>query len=97
MSIHTIGLHLKAGVGSDDGARRHDALVELDGYIRNRINMGDEDEIVIAGDYNEVLNTSVGQATLGASAVTSISANVKPLVSRANSTAARLTAQDSAR
>lgn len=62
MSIRTIGLHLKAGVGTEDGERRHDALVTLDAYVRARIAAGDEDEIVIAGDYNEVLNTSVGQA-----------------------------------
>ena len=61
MSIRTIGLHLKAGIGADDGERRHDALVALDAAIRQRIAAGEEDEIVIAGDYNEVLNTAVGQ------------------------------------
>jgi endonuclease/exonuclease/phosphatase family metal-dependent hydrolase len=61
MSIRTIGLHLKAGVGTDDGERRRRALVDLDAHVRARIAAGEEDEIVIAGDYNEVLNTTVGQ------------------------------------
>lgn len=64
MSIRTIGLHLKAGVSAADGERRRDALVELDGYIR--AHLADEDEIVIAGDYNEVLDTAVGQTNFGA-------------------------------
>jgi endonuclease/exonuclease/phosphatase family metal-dependent hydrolase len=66
MSIRTIGLHLKAGVGTEDGERRRAALGALDTYVRAKIAAGDEDEIVIAGDYNEVLNTSVGQANFAA-------------------------------
>jgi endonuclease/exonuclease/phosphatase family metal-dependent hydrolase len=66
MSIRTIGLHLKAGVGSEDGERRREALVDLDAHIRARIAAGEEDEIVIAGDYNEVLNTTIGQTNFAA-------------------------------
>jgi hypothetical protein len=61
LSIRVIGLHLKAGVSSEDGDRRRLALERLDAEIRSQIAGGEEDEIVIAGDYNEVLNTTSGQ------------------------------------
>ncbi|MDQ3340315.1 MAG: hypothetical protein M4D80_34585 [Myxococcota bacterium] len=61
LSIRVIGLHLKAGVSSEDGDRRRLALERLDTEMRTMIANGEEDEIVIAGDYNEVLNTTIGQ------------------------------------
>ena len=61
MSIRVIGVHLKAGVAQEDGDRRRLALMDLDMHVRAQIADGAEDEIVIAGDYNEVLNTTVGQ------------------------------------
>ena len=66
MSIRVIGLHLKAGVSFEDGDRRRLALESLDAHVRERIAEGAEDEIVIAGDYNEVLNTTVGQTNFAA-------------------------------
>lgn len=61
MSVRVIGLHLKAGISMEDGDRRRLALEELDRELRANIAAGDEDEIVIAGDYNEVLDTTAGQ------------------------------------
>lgn len=61
LSIQVIGVHLKAGVAQEDGDRRRIALEKIDGYVRAQAAAGQEDEIVIAGDYNEVLNTTVGQ------------------------------------
>jgi hypothetical protein len=61
ISLRIIGLHLKAGVAFEDGERRRLALEALDRALRADIAQGDETEIVIAGDYNEVLNTTVGQ------------------------------------
>ena len=64
LGFRVIGLHLKAGLGSEDGARRRAALELLDAHVREQIAAGAEDEIVIAGDYNDVLNTAVGRANL---------------------------------
>jgi endonuclease/exonuclease/phosphatase family metal-dependent hydrolase len=61
MTIRTIGVHLKAGVTAEDGDRRRLAMSALDQQLRAEIAGGQEDEIVIAGDYNEVLNTTIGQ------------------------------------
>lgn len=61
MSVRVIGLHLKAGIAMEDGDRRRLALEQLDRTLRANIAAGDEDEIVIAGDYNEVLDTTIGQ------------------------------------
>ena len=66
LSIRVIGIHLKAGVSFEDGDRRREALESLDVHVRERIAAGDEDEIVIAGDYNEVLNTTTGRTNFAA-------------------------------
>ena len=66
LSLRVIGIHLKAGVSSEDGDRRREALAALDVHVRDRIAAGGEDEIVIAGDYNEVLNTATGQTNFAA-------------------------------
>ena len=60
--LQIIGVHLKAGVAPEDGDRRRIALETIDGYVRAQMAAGAEDEIVIAGDYNEVLNTTAGQS-----------------------------------
>lgn len=59
-----IGVHLKAGLDFEDRERREAAVVALEGYVRNQVETGDEDEIIIAGDFNEVLTTSAGQAVM---------------------------------
>lgn len=66
LSLRVIGLHLKAGVSFEDGDRRRLALESLDAHVRDAIAAGEEDEIVIAGDYNEVLNTQAGQTNFAA-------------------------------
>lgn len=64
LQIELIGIHLKAGITDEDGARRKRAVEELDGHIRAQIAAGGEDEIVVAGDYNELVTTAAGQANL---------------------------------
>lgn len=61
LALRVIGVHLKAGVGQEDGDRRRLALETIDAHVRAQLAGGGEDEIVIAGDYNEVLDTTVGQ------------------------------------
>ena len=51
--IELIGVHLKAGVQFEDAARRRDAVVALDGFLRNQVDTGGEAEVVLLGDYNE--------------------------------------------
>lgn len=63
LSLYAIGVHLKAGVDDEDYERRRVAFVELDRHVRAKLAAGTETEIVIAGDYNEVLDTAVGQAS----------------------------------
>jgi Endonuclease/Exonuclease/phosphatase family len=64
LAIELIGVHLKAGVSAEDGERRRLAIGQLDAHLRAQIAGGGEDEVVIAGDYNEVLDTPSGQANL---------------------------------
>ena len=59
-----IGLHFKAGTAIEDRDRREAANLALEGYVRNQVETGDEDEIIIAGDFNEVLTTSAGQTVM---------------------------------
>lgn len=61
-SYRSIGLHLKAGVAVEDGGRRRAAISQLDNYITAA---AADDRFVIAGDYNEVLTTTVGQTNFG--------------------------------
>jgi len=62
--IELIGVHLKAGITDEDGARRRAAIEALDAYLRAQIDGGGEDEIILAGDYNEVVTTAAGQTNL---------------------------------
>jgi endonuclease/exonuclease/phosphatase family metal-dependent hydrolase len=64
LQLEVIGVHFKAGVSDEDGARRRAAVQQLDAYLRAQANSGGEDEVIVAGDYNEVINTPVGQANL---------------------------------
>ncbi len=65
LSFRVIGVHLKAGGTDEDGARRKAAIEILDQHVHGAIDAGDEDEIVIAGDYNEILTTAQGQTNFG--------------------------------
>ena len=64
LAIEVIGVHLKAGFGDEDGARRRAAVLALDAHLRAQIDGGGEDEVVIAGDYNEIVTNVNGLANL---------------------------------
>jgi endonuclease/exonuclease/phosphatase family metal-dependent hydrolase len=63
-SIELVGVHLKAGVGTDDTERRRLAIAQIDTHLRAQVDAGGEDEVVLLGDYNEVLTDAGGQAVL---------------------------------
>ncbi len=54
-----ITLHLKAGRGANDRARRRAAMLTLEGYIRNTASSIDSD-VVVLGDFNEVVTSAAG-------------------------------------
>ena len=60
-----IGLHLKAGTAPEDAERRAAAMVTLEAYVRGQVAAGVEDELIVLGDYNEVLTDAEGRAVLG--------------------------------
>ncbi len=64
--LELIGVHLKAGVGVEDGERRRAAVEALDAHLRAQVDGGGEDDVILAGDYNEIVTTSGGQANLAA-------------------------------
>jgi endonuclease/exonuclease/phosphatase family metal-dependent hydrolase len=64
LGFDAIGLHLKAGGSESDAERRAVAMVRLDQYIRAQVDGGGEDELLVLGDYNEVLTNTNGQAVL---------------------------------
>jgi endonuclease/exonuclease/phosphatase family metal-dependent hydrolase len=64
LRFDVIGVHLKAGGDADDGARRAAAVRALDEHVRAQVDRGGEDEVIIAGDYNEVLTSDLGRARL---------------------------------
>jgi exonuclease III len=66
LQLELIGVHLKAGIGDDDGLRRRRAVEALDAYLRAQIDGGGEDEVIVAGDYNEIVTTVTGQTNLAA-------------------------------
>lgn len=65
LGFDAIGLHLKAGTAPEDGERRAAAMVTLERYVRAQVDAGGEDELIVLGDYNEVLTNSSGQAVMG--------------------------------
>jgi endonuclease/exonuclease/phosphatase family metal-dependent hydrolase len=66
LQLELIGVHLKAGIGDDDGLRRRRAVEALDVHLRAQIDGGGEDEVIVAGDYNEIVTTQTGQTNLAA-------------------------------
>lgn len=62
--LDLIGVHLKAGGAPDDGDRRAAAALALDSYLRTQIANGGEDEVIVLGDYNEVVSSPEGLARL---------------------------------
>jgi endonuclease/exonuclease/phosphatase family metal-dependent hydrolase len=54
-------LHLKAGLGAEERARRKAALITLEEHLREVVDAGDEDEIIVMGDFNEELESADNQ------------------------------------
>lgn len=57
-----IVLHLKAGVDQESSQRRTDAMVTLEGYLDSQVSGPGLDDIVVLGDFNDVLTNSFGLA-----------------------------------
>jgi endonuclease/exonuclease/phosphatase family metal-dependent hydrolase len=68
--LDLIGVHLKAGGAPEDAERRALAAQELDAYLRAQLAGGGEDEVIVLGDYNEVVTTPDGRADLAPLLVT---------------------------
>ncbi len=62
--VDLIGVHLKAGGAPDDGDRRAAAARILDVYLADQIASGGEDEVIVLGDYNEVITSPEGRDRL---------------------------------
>ena len=56
-----IVVHLKAGIGDDDRARRTAAIVSLEDHVRDLVGAGD-DQVIMLGDFNETLDAEEGRA-----------------------------------
>ncbi|MEO8706623.1 MAG: endonuclease/exonuclease/phosphatase family protein [Kofleriaceae bacterium] len=52
-TIELVGVHLKAGGGDEDEARRTAAIIALDNHLRAQVDGGGEAEVVVLGDYNQ--------------------------------------------
>lgn len=58
-----IVVHLKAGFDFQDRQRRDDAVTMLEGYVRGVVD-GSGQDVVILGDFNEVITSSAGIAVM---------------------------------
>jgi hypothetical protein len=56
-----ISMHLKAGIGDADRDRRRAAMITLEAHVRDVVEAGSEDEVIILGDYNERVDTEEGR------------------------------------
>jgi endonuclease/exonuclease/phosphatase family metal-dependent hydrolase len=69
VALDIIAVHLKAGGAADDVEERRDAIPILESHIRSQVDGGGEDEVVLLGDFNQVLTgdgTTVLAPLLGA-------------------------------
>lgn len=64
LDFDAIGLHLKAGTAPDDAERRAAAMRTLEAHVRAQVDGGGEDELIVLGDYNEVVTSAEGMAVL---------------------------------
>jgi endonuclease/exonuclease/phosphatase family metal-dependent hydrolase len=55
-----IAIHLKAGTTDDDRARRSEANQLLEAYVGQLVTGSGDDDVVVLGDFNEVLTTDRG-------------------------------------
>ncbi len=51
-----IVLHLKAMVDEDSEARRRDAVEKLDQYLRGQLELGEQDDFILLGDFNDKID-----------------------------------------
>jgi endonuclease/exonuclease/phosphatase family metal-dependent hydrolase len=64
-SVFTVvGVHLKAGRDDADYERRTAAAIALDGWLRDFTETAADPDVVIDGDFNEVLDSEEGRAVL---------------------------------
>ena len=63
LTFDAIGVHLKAGRETADYDRRRAAITKLDTHLRAQVDGGGENEVVVLGDYNDVLDTAAGRQT----------------------------------
>ena len=61
-TLTAIVVHLKAGVDSESAQRRTDAMIALEGYLQSQVDGPGNDDIVLIGDFNDVLTNSFGLA-----------------------------------
>jgi len=54
--FYLIVVHLKAGGGAEDLARRREACQQLKSLIDQSVNEGDEPDFIVAGDFNDELD-----------------------------------------
>ena len=64
VTLDVIAVHLNAGGQDTDIESRRASLPLLEGHIRAQVDGGGEDEVVLLGDFNEVLTTALGQDIL---------------------------------
>jgi len=64
LGFEAIGVHLKAGEQVADSDRRRAAVAELDRFLRAQIDGGGEGQVVVLGDFNEVLTDASGRSVL---------------------------------
>lgn len=62
VDLIVIALHLKAGRANEDAQRRSEALVLLESHVRDLVDGPADDEVLILGDFNEVLDEAGGRA-----------------------------------
>jgi endonuclease/exonuclease/phosphatase family metal-dependent hydrolase len=55
-----IAIHLKAGTDYEDRQRRKDAMVSLEHYVSQLVEGSSDDEVIVLGDFNDVLTNSQG-------------------------------------
>ena len=56
-----IVVHLKAGVSDSDRNRRTAAILALEDHVRAVVNSGQQDQVLILGDFNQEITSSQGQ------------------------------------
>lgn len=64
VELELIGVHLKAGVGTEDADRRRLAIAALEARLRAQVDGGGEPEVVLLGDYNQVVTGAEGMDVL---------------------------------